>query len=136
MAIAGVGALVAASFAGRLEEDLGPRVNRPAVAAAVEQARRQPLAAVEVTGAPPAVRREVEEAASDASVGAFRMGMGIAAALVALGGILGLAGIRNPRRVVEARECPGGQLAGTPAEGARTSPCDWGRAAPDLEPSI
>jgi EmrB/QacA subfamily drug resistance transporter len=127
VAIAAVGALVAASFGNRLDDDLGSRVNQPPVAAAVKQARRQPLAAVAVTGAPPAVRREVERAARDASVGAFRLGMGISASLVALGGILGLAGIRNPRRVVEARECAGGQLAGVPHEGARTSPCDWAR---------
>jgi hypothetical protein len=62
-------------------------------------------------------------------VEAFRLGMGIAAALVAMGGILGLAGIRNPRRVVEARDCAGGQLAGAPREGTRTSPYDLGKAA-------
>jgi EmrB/QacA subfamily drug resistance transporter len=125
VAIAGVGALVAAHFASSIESELAPRAQRPAVAAAVEQARRQPLATVTVRGAPPEVRAEVERAARDASVGSFRLGMGIAAALVALGGVLGLAGIRNPRRVVEARECAGGQLAGVPQEGARTSPRDW-----------
>ena len=127
VAIAAVGALVAASFGNKLESNLGARADQPAVAAALEEARKQPLAVVEVPDAPPVVRAEVARAAEDASVSSFRLGMAISAVLVALGGLLGLLGIRNPQRVVEARECPGGQLAGSPAEGARTSPCDWGK---------
>jgi hypothetical protein len=53
------------------------------------------------------------------------VGVGISTALVALGGILGLVGIRNPRRKVAAADCPGGQFAGHPREGTRQSPCDW-----------
>ena len=35
------------------------------------------------------------------------------------GGVLGLIGIRNPRREVECADCPGGQLVGSSAEAAR-----------------
>jgi hypothetical protein len=35
---------------------------------------------------------------------------------VALGGLLGLAGIRNPRRAVRCEDCAGGQFAGQPLE--------------------
>jgi hypothetical protein len=126
VAIAAVGAVVAASFGGRLEREVGARAAaRPPVAAALEQATRQPLAAVEVEGVPEEVRASVREAGEDASVGSFRVGIAISTALVALGGVLGLLGIRNPRRHVEAGECPGGQLVGQPLEGARQSPCDW-----------
>jgi EmrB/QacA subfamily drug resistance transporter len=44
----------------------------------------------------------------------FRMGLAFAAALLALGGAIGLLRVRNPRREVRAEECPGGQLAGQP----------------------
>jgi EmrB/QacA subfamily drug resistance transporter len=125
IAIAAVGAVVASSFESRLEEEVRGAADRPEVAAAVERASDQPLAAVRVRGVPEDVAASVQEAAEDASVAAFRVGVGIATVLVALGGILGLVGIQNPRRRVAAADCPGGQLAGHPREGARQSPCDW-----------
>jgi len=45
--------------------------------------------------------------------------MGISAALVGLGGVLGLALVRTPRREVSCADCPGGQLAGAPLDAAR-----------------
>jgi EmrB/QacA subfamily drug resistance transporter len=125
VAIAAVGAVVAAAFGSALRDELGSRVDRPDVAAAVTEAEKQPLADVAVPDAPPRVQREVSAAAENASVDAFHIGIGIATVLVALGGILGLLGIVNPRRRVEARECPGGQLVGATEEGSRQSPCDW-----------
>jgi EmrB/QacA subfamily drug resistance transporter len=127
VAIAAVGALVAASFGSKLEDDLGGTASRPEVAAAVAEAKKQPLSDVSVDGVPADVERSVADAAEDASVTSFHVGIGIATTLVALGGVLGLVGIRNPRRRVDARDCPGGQLAGVPREGARHSPCDWQR---------
>ncbi len=126
VAIAAVGAVVASSYGSSLEEKLGPLAQRPELSQAVQDAKRQPLAPVPA-GVPPVVRPRVETAAEEASVDAFHLGVGIATVLVALAGLLGLAGIRNPRRQVEASHCPGGQLAGVPEEGARSSPCDWGR---------
>ena len=55
-----------------------------------------------------------------ASVSAFHAGMGVCAALVALGGVLGLAGIRNPRREVRCEDCAAGALSiGEPAPATR-----------------
>jgi EmrB/QacA subfamily drug resistance transporter len=126
VAIAAVGAVVAASFESRLDEEVGALAEgRPEVAAALERARERPLSVVEVEGVPEDVAASVSEGAEDASVGAFRVGVGISTGLVALGGVLGLIGIRNPRRRVSAADCPGGQLAGHPREAARQSPCDW-----------
>ena len=52
--------------------------------------------------------------ADDASVDAFHRVVVICAALVATGGVVGALGIVNPRRVVEAKRCAGGQLVGAP----------------------
>ena len=89
----------------------------------------QPLTVVSVEGVPERIDASVRESGEDASVGAFHVGIGISALLVALGGVLGLVGIRNPRRRVAAADCAGGQLAGHPREGASQSPCDWDAAA-------
>ena len=48
------------------------------------------------------------------TVEGFHRVMAISAGLVALGGVLGLAGIVNPPRDVECAGCPGGALAGAP----------------------
>ena len=45
-----------------------------------------------------------------ASVHAFHVGIGVCAALVGLGGVLGLVGIRNPRREVRCEDCAEGAL--------------------------
>jgi hypothetical protein len=130
VAIAAVGAVVASAFGSKLEDEVGQAaLAKPAVARAVAEAKKQPLAVVEVQGVPEDVAASVRESARDASVSAFHVGLGIATALVALGGVLGLIGITNPRRKVSAADCPGGQLVGHPREGTRQSPCDW-----DAEP--
>lgn len=84
LAIAAVGAAVSGGFASRLDHDLGHRA--PAAI------RSRPL----VTSAPgqPAV---VHHALVDASVHGFRIGMEIAAALAALGGLIALIGIEDKR---------------------------------------
>jgi MFS family permease len=53
-------------------------------------------------------------AATEESVRAFHQVVLICAMLVAVGGIVGAVGIVNPRRVVAAEGCPGGQLVAVP----------------------
>jgi EmrB/QacA subfamily drug resistance transporter len=129
IAIAAVGAVVSSAFGSALRDELGADAQKPVVARAINEAEKEPLARVVVKDAPPAVRAEVAAGSLDASVKAFHVAIGIATSLVALGGVLGLIGIVNPRRRVAAAYCAGGQLAGAPREAARSSPCDWQREA-------
>jgi EmrB/QacA subfamily drug resistance transporter len=129
IAIAAVGAVVSSAFGSTLRDELGADARKPVVARAIKEAEKEPLARVVVTDAPPAVRAQVAAGSLDASVKAFHVAIAIATALVALGGVLGLIGIVNPRRRVAAADCAGGQLAGASREAARHSPCDWQREA-------
>jgi EmrB/QacA subfamily drug resistance transporter len=116
LAIAALGAVVAATFGSALDTGLAARKLSPAGTRAVAVARDRTLAQADTTGLAPGEAHVVAQAVERASVHAFHTGIGIAASLVALGGLLGLAGIVNPRRVVSAAGCAGGQLVGVPEE--------------------
>ena len=90
VAVAALGAVVAAQFSSALG-DAG--AGNPAVA----RARQATLA--RVAGVP-----QVQAASEHA----FHVGIGICAALVGAAGLLGLAGIRNPRRAVSCEDCAEG----------------------------
>jgi EmrB/QacA subfamily drug resistance transporter len=115
LAVAAIGAVVSAQFSAALEKPLARVALTPVGKTAVEGARSETLARVD----PGETGVEVAAAVEDASVHAFHVGIGIAAVLVALGGVLGLVAIRNPRREVRCEDCAGGQLAGQPADAAR-----------------
>ncbi|HZO37409.1 MAG TPA: DHA2 family efflux MFS transporter permease subunit [Solirubrobacteraceae bacterium] len=115
LAVAAVGAVVSAQFGSALDRRLDARVLSPPAQAAVARARHQPLASVD----PARVGAQVAADVESASVHAFRVGIGISALLVGLGGLLGVAGIRNSRRVVHSEDCAGGQLVGQPCDVAR-----------------
>jgi EmrB/QacA subfamily drug resistance transporter len=95
LAIAALGALVSAQYKSTLRENAAklPVPQR----AAVLRLEDEVLAGGR--GQPPAVRVAVQ----DASVSAYRLGLGVGGALVVLGGIVSLVGIVNPRRAE--RDC-------------------------------
>ena len=116
MGTAAVGAAVAASFVANLDSQLqGARLG-PAARVAVAEAKRLPLGLPDVVRVPPLQAHAVTSAAEQASLHGFHVGMAIAAVLLVAGGLIGALGVRNPRGVVAARECPAGQLVGTGRE--------------------
>jgi hypothetical protein len=129
VAIAGLGAVVAGSFSGAIDDRMGRQPLSPPAQRAVAEAKKQTLAQADTTGLPPAEAQVVSRAVEGASVSAFHEGIGIAAGLVALGGVIGLIGIRNPRRVVLAEDCAGGPLAGAPKDAAGCAPAIEGTPA-------
>lgn len=89
VAIAVVGAVVASSFG----SSLGDRLPAPAV----EEAKSQPLVTKPPQNVPPAQRASARRVLEEASVDAFRTGITLSALLVAAGGLISVAGVRNPR---------------------------------------
>jgi EmrB/QacA subfamily drug resistance transporter len=118
IATVAIGALVAAQFSAAIDRELAGRPLTAQGRAAVAQAKELTLGRPSVAGVPPRQARAIVAASNQASVDAFRWGIGVASLLVIAGGLIGAVGIRNPSRVVAARHCPGGQLAGAPLDAA------------------
>jgi hypothetical protein len=113
-----VGALVAAQFGSSVDHRLSHRHLTPSGHAAVAEAKRLTLGRPSVAGVPPRQAAAIISASNAASLDAFRLGIAVAGGLAILGGLIGAAGIRNPRRVVRAEHCAGGQFAGAPLDAA------------------
>ena len=113
---AAVGAVVAGSFSSALDKHLTGVTLGPAARAVVGQAKRLPLGRPDVHGLTSAQASALTRAAEQASLHSFHLGMAIAGLLVAVGGVVGVVGIRNPQRAVLAETCPGGQLVGVSSD--------------------
>ena len=113
-----IGALVAAQFSASLDRHLAGQPLTPRGHVAVAQAKLLTLGRPPVGDLPRHEAVAITVASGQSSLQAFRVGIGVASALVIIGGLTGAAGIRNPRRVVKAKKCPGGQLAGAPLDAA------------------
>jgi EmrB/QacA subfamily drug resistance transporter len=98
IAIAVVGAIVAGRFGAVLDDRLP--------AAAADRARARPLVVELPDGVPAGQRESARAALLDASVSAFRAGITASALLVAAGGLISAAGVRNPRRQLSEASSP------------------------------
>jgi hypothetical protein len=118
IATVAIGALVAAQFSSTLDHKLAGQPLTPRGHVAVAQAKQLTFGRPPVAGLPRHEAVAITVASGQSSLQAFRVGIGVASALVIIGGLIGAAGIRNPRRLVHASQCPGGQLAGAPLDAA------------------
>src|SRR4029079_6344926 len=98
LAIAILGAVISAQFGSVLTDKVEGGALTPAASRAIEDAKAQPLGLPKTAGLDPAEGGRVRTAARAASTSAFRLGLGISAALMILGGIVAGIGIENPRR--------------------------------------
>jgi EmrB/QacA subfamily drug resistance transporter len=122
LAIAVVGAVISAQFVSEVDERLSARSLSPTAREAVDDGKARVLTTETAQDAPPPERRPLRDAFEDASVSAFRVGMGVTGGLMIAGGLVSAAGIRNPRRKVAAAECPGGAICGASEDVGRTGP--------------
>jgi EmrB/QacA subfamily drug resistance transporter len=128
LAIAALGAVISAQFAGHLDARLADRQLGPQARAAVAHAKDQPLSGGDAANVPRAQARPLRADIVDSSEAAFRLGMAIAAALMVLGGLISLVSVRRIERPPEvAPHAAPGPLAaagecGRPAERRRPAP--------------
>jgi EmrB/QacA subfamily drug resistance transporter len=121
LATAALGVAVAASFSSALDSRLAGANLSAAGHATAAQARRLALGVPNTAHLPRGEAATIETAAREASVSAFHLAMGVAAALVAAGGLAGAIGIRNVKPCVRAAGCEGGALVGASEEVAALS---------------
>jgi sugar phosphate permease len=118
IATVAIGALVAAQFSSSLDHKLAGQSFTPRGRAAIAEAKQLTLGRPSVAGLPRQEAAAITVGSGQSSLEAFRVGIGVASGLVIVGGLIGAVGIRNPRRLVRASECRGGQLAGAPLDAA------------------
>jgi EmrB/QacA subfamily drug resistance transporter len=118
IATVAIGAIVAAQFSSSLDHHLAGQPLTPRGQAAVAEAKQLTLGRPSVAGVPPREAFAITVASGQSSLAAFRVAIGVASGLVVVGGLIGAVGIQNPRRVVRAQQCTGGQLAGAPLDAA------------------
>jgi EmrB/QacA subfamily drug resistance transporter len=119
LAIAVLGAVVSAQFASSLDERVATRELGAGAASAIAEAKEQPLAGGVSDGTGEGDQR-LDEAVIDSSESGFHLGMLIGAGLMALGGAIALAGVRNPGEAQETAVVPA-SAAATAGECGRPS---------------
>ena len=115
LAIAVVGAVCASQFTSKIDEQLPASQLGPRTEQAVKEAQARTLV-TDVSEFPPRDRARVKPVLEDASVHAYRVGMGIAGLVTIAGGLISLVGIERRRRPVHAEGCPGGAICGAGEE--------------------
>jgi EmrB/QacA subfamily drug resistance transporter len=101
LAIAVIGAVVAADYGSRIDDELAATQLSGQGREAVEDVREQPIASPSSAGLDEAEARTVEGVVDEASTSSFHVAMVIGGALMIIGGIAAGIGIRNPKKPQE-----------------------------------
>jgi EmrB/QacA subfamily drug resistance transporter len=135
IAIAALGAVISAQFSSSLDDRLGEQSLGAEAASAVEDAKEQPLSGGDVSGVPETERDALDDDIVASSESAFHLGAGISAALMVIGGLIALIGVRNPERAgVPEREHAPGPVALAGECGRTSHPAEPGPVPGTLEP--
>ena len=116
IAIAMIGVVVAGRFEAGIDDRLGERELGGAGKRSIAAAKQRSLGRPDLAGVPAGERQAISAAVTESSVAAFHTGIGVGGGLVALAGATAAVGLRQPRRRVRARDCPGGAIVGHPAD--------------------
>ena len=98
LAIAILGAVVSASFASRLDDELPLAELSAPASRSVEEVKTRPLGAARTDGLPSTEASAVESSVADASASAFHLALGIGGVMMIAGGAIAGVFIRNPER--------------------------------------
>jgi hypothetical protein len=111
LAIAVLGAVIAAKFTSTIDSDLSGTRLTPKAERAVNEAKDKSLASADTSGLRPGEAARVQSATDNASEEAFHEGIAVGGILMIVGGVIAGFGLRNPERETE-YEAPGAVPAG------------------------
>jgi EmrB/QacA subfamily drug resistance transporter len=126
LAIAALGAVISGQFASSIDSRVADASMNGGAAAAIEDAKEQPLAGADLGAIPADERERLRDDIVASSESAFHLGVGIGAGLMVLGGLIALVGVRNPERT------PRPEHEHAPGPAAAAGEC--GRPSHELEP--
>jgi EmrB/QacA subfamily drug resistance transporter len=111
LAIAVLGAVISGSFESRIDDDLAGSQLSAQGEQVVSDAKERPLNVPDTGGLASEEADRIEAAATDASESGFHLGLGLAGALMIVGGVIAGFGIQDPKRKTE-YEAPAAAPAG------------------------
>jgi hypothetical protein len=119
LAIAALGAVISAQFASSLDDRVSGDPVGAEARAAIDDAKAQPIAGADTRDVPAPEAAAIDDAIVSSSESAFHLGMLIGAGLMAVGGAISLAAVRNPERAPEPEHPRGPGAAATAGECGR-----------------
>jgi EmrB/QacA subfamily drug resistance transporter len=134
LAIAALGAVISAQFTSSLDDKVAGQSLSSEAQKAVDDAKAQPLSGGDVGGVPTAEAGSLDDDIASSSESAFHLGMALGAALMALGGLIALATVRNPEPGAEPEQHRGPGSAATAGECGRCPPPSTPAPASEAEP--
>jgi hypothetical protein len=134
LAIAALGAVISAQFTSSLDDRVAGGSPSPQAQSAIDDAKDQPLSGGDVSQVPEAEAGALDADITASSESAFHLGMLLGAALMAAGGLIALAAVRNPEPGEEPEQRRGPGSAATAGECGRCPPVEAPERAGEAEP--
>jgi hypothetical protein len=138
LAIAALGAAISAQFSSSLDDRVAAQSPSPQAQSAIDDAKDQPLSGGDVSDVPAAEAGSLDDDIVASSESAFHLGMAIGATLMAIGGLIALATVRNPKPGEEPEQRPGPGAAAAAGECGRCPPVEVPepQREPEPEPTV
>jgi EmrB/QacA subfamily drug resistance transporter len=135
LAIAALGAVISAQFSSSLDDRIADQSPSPQAQSAINDAKDQPLSGGDVSDVPGAQAASLDNDILSSSESAFHLGMALGAALMAIGGLIALATVRNPKPGEEPEPRPGPGAAAAAGECGRCPPVEVPEREAEPEPA-
>jgi EmrB/QacA subfamily drug resistance transporter len=134
LAIAALGAVISAQFSSSLDDKVAGQSLSAEANKAIDDAKDQPLSGGDVSRVPAAEATSLDNDIVSSAESSFHLGIGLGVVLMAVGGLISLATVRNPEPGKEPEHRPGPGSAATAGECGRCPPSELPKVTVKREP--